>query len=69
MVSRTAGDASDILDYFPGEFQARQNIITGALISREPAASGISVTERESVHRVIASLVTLVCPSSGCRRI
>jgi hypothetical protein len=61
--SASAGDATDMIDYFPGDFQARQSIVIGVLIARELAASGIGVSERESVHRIVSSMVTPKTPS------
>ncbi len=53
-----ANRATDITDNFPNEFKEKGHLIIGLLISAELKRSGIEVSEREHVYKLIERLVT-----------
>ena len=53
-----ANKATDITDNFPNEFKEKGYLLIGLLISAELKRSGIEVSEREHVYKLIKRLVT-----------
>lgn len=56
-------DATDVIDYYPGEFKPRGRLLVALLINAELKNLGIDLQERDAVHRAIAKLVQPTSPS------
>jgi hypothetical protein len=50
-------DAGDLIEYYPREFKHVGLLLVGLLINAELRASGIDLSERDAVYRVIGELV------------
>lgn len=56
-------DATELVDYFPGEYRARGRVIVATFLARELQALGIEMTEKRALHSSIAQLVDPLSPS------
>jgi len=53
----TGEETSEMVDYFPGPYNASSKILVGLFLSAEIEKLGLVMTERERVHLEIAKLV------------
>ena len=55
--------ASELVDYFPVDYQSKRRVIVALFLSKELEALGISMSERDQVYGQIAKLVDPLTPS------
>jgi len=55
--------ATDLVDYFPGDYKRNSRLIVALFLSRELHELGVSMTERTSVHKAIRGFIDPLSPS------
>ena len=59
----TGNEATDLVDYFPGDYRGRGSVIISLFLSRELQKMGISLAERHVLHQAIRRLIDPQSPS------
>ena len=59
----TSSDTASLVDYFPGAYKTRGRLLVALFLSRELNFLGVTIDEREIVHREIAKLVNPDAPN------
>jgi hypothetical protein len=58
----TPSDASDLVDNFPDAYESRGKLIVALFLARELADMSVKMTDRQSVHKAVAQLVSIQSP-------